>query len=80
MKGGGYALVDKEVDLASSKQLLFSLTLHLCSKFHRQPGCEGLWALSQRFFHTAEPSAQSSQIGDALATAHAQGLTSAHTL
>lgn len=53
------APADKEADLASSKQLLFSLTLHLCSKFHRLPGYEG--PESALFTHTAEPAAQSSQ-------------------
>lgn len=53
--------MDKAADLASSKQLLFSQTLHLCSKFHRQPGYEGLGPESALFTHTAEPSAQSSQ-------------------
>lgn len=53
--------MDKEADLASSKQLLFSPTLHLCSKFHMQPDCEGLGPESAFFTHTAEPSAENSQ-------------------
>lgn len=42
-------LVDKQPDLASSKQLPLSPTLHLSSKFHRQPGREGLGPESALF-------------------------------
>lgn len=59
--------VDKEVDLAPSKQLLCSRTLHLSSKFHKQPsnggcGTETESALFTRTHtHTTEPYAQSNR-------------------